>query len=150
MKMYSISDEVYKFYIEDTKRGKNASKECVERKLVAMSLVAPIVVDNGVGCKRYQFGTFNFLVREDSNEVGMVFWSQKPCYVPDENSKRLRELYKLIGLSDDGQSIIAPINEVELEDYCSKNNLSNEGTYRNFFVEIFEDIISEVSLAKKE
>ena len=148
MRMYSISDEVYKFYIEDTKRGKNASKECVERKLVAMSLVAPVVVDNGVGCKRYQFGTFNFLVREDVDEVGMVFWSQKPCYVPEENSKRLREIYKLIGLSEDGQSIIAPIDNKALEDYCTNNNLSNEGTYRNFFFEMFEDIISEMSLSE--
>lgn len=140
-RLNTLSDEVYGYYIEETKRGKNTSKECLERKLLAMSLAAPEVRDNGVGCKIYQFGGFNFLVRENSNEVGMLYWSQKPNYVSEENSVRLRELYKLVGISEDGQFIEGPMDEVALEEYCRINNLTNTGTYRNFMKELFANIL---------
>lgn len=149
-KKLTISDEVYKFYIEDTKRGKNSTKECVERKLLAMSLVAPIVYDNGVGCKRYQFGTFNFLVRQkdsrdreepENYEVGMVYWVQKPCYVPEEKSKMLHELYQVIGLSEDGQTVLGPLDEGVLTNYCIEHNLTNMGSYRNFMAELFANVL---------
>lgn len=140
-KYRTLPEEVYKYYIEDTKRGKNASKECVERKLLAMSLVAPVVKDNGVGCKRYQFGTFNFLVREGASEVGMVYWTQSPCFVPEENSKMLRELYAILGLAEDGQSIVSSIDETSLTTYCREHNLDNDTEYRCLIKEFFADII---------
>lgn len=137
----TLSDEVYGYYIEETKRGKNTSKECLERKLLAMSLAAPEVRDNGIGCKIYQFGGFNFAIRENSGEVGMLYWSQKPNYVSEENSIRLRELYKLVGISEDGQIIEGPMDEIALEEYCKLHNLSNLQKYRNFREELIKNIL---------
>ena len=141
-KYHSLSDEVYKFYLEDTKRGKDATKECVERKLLAMSLVAPVVFDNGVGCKRYQFGTFNFLIRENEDKIGMVYWTKDACKVSADNSRMLRELYEIVGLNEDGQSIVKPIDETRLTEYCATYGLSNTQEYKNFKKELVQKIMN--------
>lgn len=134
-KMYTMDDLSFKFYIEDTKRGKNCTKECVERKLLAMMLCASQVNDNGCGCKIYKFGTFNIGVREDSNEIGIVYWTQKATYVSPEQSQKLRELYELLGLSEDGQTIIKEIDENSLLNYCRNNNLSNTTEFKQSFLD---------------
>lgn len=135
-KMYTMDDLSFKFYIEDTKRGKNCTKECVERKLLAMMLCASQVDDNGCGCKIYKFGTFNIGVREDSDEIGTVYWTQKATYVSPEQSQKLRDLYAILGLSEDGQTVLDKIDEKKLSSYCKENNLSNTREFRKTFVDL--------------
>lgn len=134
-KEYKLSDLIYKFYIEDTKRGKNCTKECVERKLLALTLCATEVFDNGLGCKKYMFGTFNILVRENSDEYGFVYWTPKASYVSKERGELLHNLYKVIGLSEDGQEIVGPIDYASLAEFCSVNNLTNIGEYKQSFID---------------
>lgn len=132
-KIYKLNDEIFKFYIQDTKRGKNCTKECVERKIFAMMLAAPLCLDNGIGCKRYQFGSFNILVRQDSDEIGMVYWTKKSSFVSKENSQNLHNLYKLLGLSEDGQIIETDIDEINLLNYIKENNLTNLGDWSDYY-----------------
>ncbi len=133
-KIYRLGDQTYKWYREDTKRGKNCTRECVERKLTALMLCAVQVNDNGLGCKMYKFGTFNIGVRDKSDEIGVVYWTQRGTYVSPEKSALLHKCYEYLGLSEDGQSIIKDVDEEGLIDFCKKNDLSNTRKYREFFL----------------
>ncbi len=133
-KIYSLGDKTYKWYREDTKRGKNCTRDCVERKLTALMLCAVKVSDNGCGCKTYRFGTFNIAVREKADDIGVVYWTQRAIYVSPEKSQQLHECYKYLGLSEDGQSVISDIDYVGLNEFCKKNDLSNTRPYRNEFL----------------
>lgn len=135
-KIYQLNDNTFSWYRKDTKRGKNCTKECVERKLTALMLCAVDVLDNGLGCKTYKFGTFNISVREDSNEIGIVYWSQKALYVSPEKSELLHKCYTLMGLSEDGQEIIGEIDDKALTEFCVENNLSNTREYKSTFLDV--------------
>lgn len=134
-KLYTMDDLSFKFYIEDTKRGKQCSRECVERKLLAMMLNASEIIDNGCGCKIYRFGTFNICVREDSDLIGTVYWTQKSTYVSPAQSQILKDLYRLLGLSEDGQTIKKDIDEAGIITYCKEKNLSNTTEYKKGFLD---------------
>lgn len=134
-KLYKLDDMVFKYYIEDTKRGKKCTKECVERKLLAMMLCPSLVSDNGIGCKRYQFGSFNILVQEDMDYIGMIYWSQKREKVTKEQSKHLKNLYALLGLSLEGHDIVGDIQKEDFENYLETHNLSNTEAFSDYFKE---------------
>lgn len=132
-KLYELTDDIYKYYLEDTKNGKTCSKECVERKLLAMMLCAPVCKDNGIGCKKFQFGTFNILIRKDSDEIGMLYWTKQNVYITKEISNHMKNLYNILGLTEDGLEIVSEIDESKLEDYTKKYNLSNTGVWTNYY-----------------
>lgn len=133
-KLYKLDEIVYNYYITQTKRGKNTSLECAERKFLAMMLCPSLVHDNGIGCKRYQFGKFNILVRENEDYIGMVYWSDKNERVSRTQSQHLKNLYALLGLSFDGHEIIGEIDP-EFETYLKEHKLSNTGEFRDHFKE---------------
>lgn len=135
-KMYEVEDIVFNEYILNTKRGKNSTKECVKRKLFAMMLVSTTVEDNGCGCQNFRFGSFNILVNEKSDEIGMVFWTpNKAIYVSPEQKGKLDKLYEILGIGEDGQTIERDIDEILLKDFCLKENLTNIYPFKRHFMD---------------
>ena len=134
-KLYTMSDLVFNYYIEDTSRGKNCTKECVERKCLALMLCGECE-DYGLGSKKYKFGTFTIVVRKDSDEIGMVYWTKSSTHVSKEQSVLLHTLYEVLGLTNDGQQITGPIDEVRLDKLLEDNNLSNVTEFKTNFLKL--------------
>ena len=127
--IFEINNDAYKFYKQNTKRGKECTYEIVKRRFTAFILNACKAKDMGLGSIIYKFGDFNIVVNYEDFNIQWVYWSNERLYISPKQSQNLKDTYTILGLSEDGRSLIGDVKYEELNALAKKSGFSNKQKY---------------------
>lgn len=107
--LYNLSDVALKIYRKGSKNFNNLDELILKRKLTAMIMTVKNTAKQIFDSCIYNFLGFKLIVNELTKTIEVVYWcsvEHKPVKHSHDITIKLKENYKLLGLSGSGNSII--------------------------------------------
>ena len=104
--IYIVSPEALGVFKKSAVKGDTQSVDLIQRKLTAL-IMSSNNKKQVVGSKfAVMFGNFKMIINETTKHIEVLFWDEDfRGRITKEEQTKLRNMYKLLGLSGSGNSI---------------------------------------------